>query len=121
MVLRYSCDHLLSICQSGRHHISAVCFEVHTSKNFFVHYYSQVGKWDCKDRIRFFEEEYFFHCQCCGCSQMNISDLVINGYCCVNTSCTGVVLDSSVAACESEKLNHFLAAPKSLDHHFLVI
>lgn len=52
---------------------------------------------------------------------MNISDLVINGYCCVNTSCTGVVLDSSVAACESEKLNHFLAAPKSLDHHFLVI
>lgn len=88
---------------------------------FFMHYYSQVGKWDCKDRIRFFEEEYFFHCQCCGCSQMNISDLVINGYCCVNTSCTGVVLDSSVAACESEKLNHFLAAPKSLDHHFLVI
>lgn len=34
MVLRYSCDHLLSICQSGRH-ISAVCFEVHTS-NFFL-------------------------------------------------------------------------------------
>ncbi|WZY94314.1 hypothetical protein YC2023_066643 [Brassica napus] len=30
------------------------------------------------------------------------------------------LLDSSVAACESEKLNHFLAAPKSLDHHFLV-
>lgn len=88
---------------------------------FFVHYYSQVGKWDCKDRIRFLEEEYFFNCRCRGCSQMNISDLVINGYCCVNTSCTGVVLDSSVAACESEKLNHFLAAPKSLDHHFLVI
>lgn len=88
---------------------------------FFMHYYSQVGKWDCKDRIRFLEEEYFFNCRCRGCSQMNISDLVINGYCCVNTSCTGVVLDSSVAACESEKLNHFLAAPKSLDHHFLVI
>lgn len=86
-----------------------------------MHYYSQVGKWDCKDRIRFLEEEYFFNCRCRGCSQMNISDLVINGYCCVNTSCTGVVLDSSVAACESEKLNHFLAAAKSLDHHFLVI
>lgn len=88
---------------------------------FFMHYYSQVGKWDCKDRIRFLEEEYFFNCRCRGCSQMNISDLVINGYCCVNTSCTGVVLDSSVAACESEKLNHFLAAAKSLDHHCLVI
>ncbi|CAH8355007.1 unnamed protein product [Eruca vesicaria subsp. sativa] len=83
-------------------------------------YGPEVGKWDCKDRIRFLEEEYFFHCRCCGCSQMNISDLVINGYCCVNTSCTGVVLDSSVAAWESEKLNHFLAAPKSLDNHFLV-
>lgn len=83
-------------------------------------YGPEVGKWDCKDRIRFLEEEYFFHCRCCGCSQMNISDLVINGYCCVNTSCTGVVLDSNVAACESEKLNYFLAAPKSLDHHFLV-
>ncbi|KAL0700347.1 hypothetical protein Bca4012_056469 [Brassica carinata] len=83
-------------------------------------YGPEVGKWDCKDRIRFLEEEYFFHCRCRGCSQMNISDLVINGYCCVNTSCTGVVLDSSVAACESEKLNHFLAAPKSVDHHFQV-
>ncbi|CAF1930410.1 SET and MYND domain-containing protein 4 isoform X1 [Brassica napus] len=83
-------------------------------------YGPEVGKWDCKDRIRFLEEEYFFNCRCRGCSQMNISDLVINGYCCVNTSCTGVVLDSSVAACESEKLNHFLAAAKSLDHHCLV-
>lgn len=82
-------------------------------------YGPEVGKWDCKDRIRFLEEEYFFHCRCRGCSQMNMSDLVINGYCCVSTSCTGVVLDSSVAACESEKLNRFLAAPKSLDHHFL--
>ncbi|XP_022568748.1 SET and MYND domain-containing protein 4 isoform X2 [Brassica napus] len=82
-------------------------------------YGPEVGKWDCKDRIRFLEEEYFFNCRCRGCSQMNISDLVINGYCCVNTSCTGVVLDSSVAACESEKLNHFLAAAKSLDHHCL--
>ncbi|XP_024009173.1 SET and MYND domain-containing protein 4 [Eutrema salsugineum] len=83
-------------------------------------YGPEVGKWDCKDRIRFLEEEYFFHCRCRGCSQINISDLVINGYCCVNTNCTGVVLDSKVATCESEKLNLFLAAPKSLDRHFQV-
>ncbi|KAF8116368.1 hypothetical protein N665_0019s0046 [Sinapis alba] len=83
-------------------------------------YGPEVGKWDCKDRIRFLEEEYFFNCRCRGCSQMNISDLVINGYCCVNTSCTGVVLDNSVAAFESEKLNHILASPKSVDHHFQV-
>ncbi|XP_010499889.1 PREDICTED: SET and MYND domain-containing protein 4-like [Camelina sativa] len=80
-------------------------------------YGPEVGKWDCKDRLRFLEEEYFFHCRCRCCSQINLSDLVINGYCCVNTDCTGVVLDSIVATCESEKLNHFLTAPKSLDHH----
>ncbi|KAJ0235553.1 Uncharacterized protein HA466_0263700 [Hirschfeldia incana] len=68
-------------------------------------YGPEVGKWDCKDRTRFLEEEYFFHCRCRGCSQINMPDLVINGYCCVNTSCTGVVLDSSVAACESEKVS----------------
>ncbi|KAL1222172.1 Histone-lysine N-methyltransferase ASHR1 [Cardamine amara subsp. amara] len=81
-------------------------------------YGPEVGKWDCKDRIRFLEDEYFFHCGCRGCSQVNISDLVINGYCCVNKKCTGVVLDSCAATCESGKLNHFLTAPESLDHHF---
>ncbi|EOA39695.1 hypothetical protein CARUB_v10008336mg [Capsella rubella] len=83
-------------------------------------YGPEVGKWDCKNRIRFLEEEYFFHCRCRCCSQINISDLVINGYCCVNTNCTGVVLDSNVATCESSKLNNFLTAPKSLDHHIKV-
>uniref|UniRef100_A0A1J3HA30 SET and MYND domain-containing protein 4 n=2 Tax=Noccaea caerulescens TaxID=107243 RepID=A0A1J3HA30_NOCCA len=83
-------------------------------------YGPEVGKWDCKDRIRFLEEDYFFHCRCRGCSQINISDLVINGYCCVNTNCTGVVLDCNAATFESKRLNHFLAAPKSLDHHVQV-
>ncbi|KFK45070.1 hypothetical protein AALP_AA1G339400 [Arabis alpina] len=78
-------------------------------------YGPEVGKWDCKDRIRFLEDEYFFRCQCRGCSQINISDLVINGYCCVNTNCTGVVLDRYVATCESEKRNDCLTAPESLD------
>jgi len=78
-------------------------------------YGPEVGKWDCKNRIRFLEEEYFFHCRCRGCAQINISDLVINGYGCVNTNCTGVVLDSNVATCESEKLNHFFTAPRNVD------
>lgn len=106
---------------SGLYYIIAVCFDVHILKSLYTHYYSQVGKWDCKDRIRFLEEDYFFHCRCRGCSQINISDLVINGYCCVNTNCTGVVLDSNAATFESKRLNHFLAAPKSLDHHVQVI
>ncbi|XP_020870414.1 SET and MYND domain-containing protein 4 isoform X2 [Arabidopsis lyrata subsp. lyrata] len=54
-------------------------------------YGPEVGKWDCKNRIRFLEEEYFFH-----------------------------FLDSNVATCESEKLNHFSTAPRNLDQQVQV-
>ncbi|MBA0782366.1 hypothetical protein Gotri_000258 [Gossypium trilobum] len=66
-------------------------------------YGPQVGQWDCKDRLRFLEEEYFFRCWCCGCSEVNESDLVISGFCCVNPNCSGVVLDNLVANCEKHK------------------
>nr|KJB78627.1 hypothetical protein B456_013G010300 [Gossypium raimondii] len=66
-------------------------------------YGPQVGQWDCKDRLRFLEEEYFFRCWCCGCSEVNESDLVISGFCCVNPNCSGVVLDNLVANCEKQK------------------
>ncbi|XP_040965794.1 SET and MYND domain-containing protein 4 isoform X3 [Gossypium hirsutum] len=68
-------------------------------------YGPQVGQWDCKDRLRFLEEEYFFRCWCCGCSEVNESDLVISGFCCVNPNCSGVVLDNLVANCEKQKPN----------------
>ncbi|KAK8651453.1 hypothetical protein V6N13_141054 [Hibiscus sabdariffa] len=68
-------------------------------------YGPQVGQWDCKDRLRFLEEEYFFRCWCRGCSKVNASDLVISGFCCVNPNCSGVVLDNLVVNCEKKKLN----------------
>ncbi|KAL4339767.1 hypothetical protein GQ457_08G010200 [Hibiscus cannabinus] len=68
-------------------------------------YGPQVGQWDCKDRLRFLEEEYFFRCWCRGCSKVNASDLVISGFCCVNPNCSGVVLDNLVANCEKKKPN----------------
>ncbi|KAK8620838.1 hypothetical protein V6N13_067299 [Hibiscus sabdariffa] len=68
-------------------------------------YGPQVGQWDCKDRLRFLEEEYFFRCWCRGCSKVNASDLVISGFCCVNPNCSGVVLDSLVVNCEKKKPN----------------
>ncbi|XP_017984570.1 PREDICTED: SET and MYND domain-containing protein 4 isoform X1 [Theobroma cacao] len=66
-------------------------------------YGPQVGQWDCKDRLRFLDEQYFFRCWCHGCSEVNASDLVINGFCCVNPNCSGVVLDKLVANCEKQK------------------
>ncbi|XVE90927.1 hypothetical protein DITRI_Ditri20bG0115000 [Diplodiscus trichospermus] len=66
-------------------------------------YGPQVGQWDCKDRLRFLQEEYFFRCQCRGCSEVNASDLVISAFCCVNPVCSGVVLDNLVANREKQK------------------
>ncbi|PRQ59689.1 putative chromatin remodeling SET family [Rosa chinensis] len=69
-------------------------------------YGPQVGQWDCKDRIKFLEDEYSFRCQCTGCSKMNFSDLVLNAFHCVKLNCSGIVLESSVINCEKEKLKH---------------
>ncbi|OMO89946.1 Zinc finger, MYND-type [Corchorus olitorius] len=78
-------------------------------------YGPQVGQWDCKDRLKLLKEEYFFRCQCCGCSEVNASDLVINGFCCVNTNCSGVVLDHVAANCEKQKLK--IPGPISVESH----
>ncbi|KAK0593132.1 hypothetical protein LWI29_031522 [Acer saccharum] len=75
-------------------------------------YGPQVGQWDCKDRLKLLEDGYSFHCQCSGCSEVNISDLLINAFRCVDLKCSGIVLDSSVVICEKQKLERFLGDPK---------
>ncbi|XP_014522619.1 SET and MYND domain-containing protein 4 [Vigna radiata var. radiata] len=70
-------------------------------------YGPQVGLWDCKDRLNFLKDEYAFHCQCIGCSEVNVSDLVLNAFHCVNPNCSGAVLESRVLDCEQQKINHF--------------
>ncbi|XP_022749266.1 uncharacterized protein LOC111298827 [Durio zibethinus] len=82
-------------------------------------YGPQVGQWDCKDRLRFLEEGYFFQCWCRGCSQVNASDLVISGFCCVNPNCSGVVLDNLVANCEKQKPK--IPETISIDSHLQVL
>ncbi|XP_008234177.1 PREDICTED: uncharacterized protein LOC103333162 [Prunus mume] len=69
-------------------------------------YGPQVGQWDCKDRVKFLEDEYSFRCQCSGCLKVNFSDLVLNSFYCVKPNCSGIVLQSSVVDCEKEKLKH---------------
>ena len=69
----------------------------------------QVGLWDCKDRLNFLKDEYMFQCQCTGCSEVNLSDIVLNAFCCVNPNCSGAVLESSVVNCEKQKIKHFVS------------
>ncbi|GFP89400.1 histone-lysine n-methyltransferase smyd3 [Phtheirospermum japonicum] len=70
-------------------------------------YGPQVGEWDCSERRKFLEDQYSFICQCSGCAQVNLSDLVHNGYRCTKPSCFGVVLDSCVAKYEQDKFRHY--------------
>lgn len=76
-----------------------------------ISYGPQVGQWDCKDRQRLLEDRYSFTCQCTGCSELNVPDLVINAYRCTKLNCLGVILDHTVSRCEKRKLKLLLDAP----------
>ncbi|XP_057778491.1 uncharacterized protein LOC130997245 isoform X2 [Salvia miltiorrhiza] len=69
-------------------------------------YGPQVGQWDCGERLKFLKDRYSFICQCSGCAQLNLSDLLHSGYRCIKPNCDGVVLDSSVVKYEMEKIKH---------------
>ncbi|XP_062154808.1 uncharacterized protein LOC133862909 isoform X1 [Alnus glutinosa] len=73
-------------------------------------YGPQVGQWDCKDRLKFLEDEYSFRCQCSSCTEVNLSDLVLNAFHCVHPNCPGIVLDSCEVNCEKQKTLHFQSA-----------
>ncbi|CAK7343412.1 unnamed protein product [Dovyalis caffra] len=82
-------------------------------------YGPQVGQLDCKDRLKYLEDKYSFQCQCHGCSQLNLSDLVLSAFCCVNPNCAGIVLKSPISNGEIHKFKNFPRAPaeQNLDTH----
>lgn len=73
----------------------------------------QVGQWDCAERRKLLKDRYTFICQCVGCAQLNLSDLLHSSYRCIKPICDGVVLDSTVASYEKEKIKH-CEGPNSL-------
>ncbi|CAI8598663.1 unnamed protein product [Vicia faba] len=79
-------------------------------------YGPQVGLWDCKDRQSFLQDEYAFHCQCTGCSEVNLSDIVLNAFRCIYPNCSGAVLESRVLECEKQKTVHFPIADKVIKY-----
>ena len=71
----------------------------------------QVGQWDCKSRQDFLEDKYSFRCWCRGCSELNLSDLVLNAFQCGELNCFGAVLDSCTAQYEKRKIDHLFGVP----------
>ncbi|OIW15313.1 hypothetical protein TanjilG_10753 [Lupinus angustifolius] len=76
-------------------------------------YGPQVGLLVCKDRLNLLKDEYAFQCQCTGCSEANLSDIVLNAFHCVNPNCSGAVLDSRVVDCEKQKIKRFPIADEA--------
>ncbi|WOL06068.1 N-lysine methyltransferase SMYD2-A isoform X1 [Canna indica] len=57
-------------------------------------YGPQVGQLDRQDRQKLLEEQYLFQCNCSGCSELNLSDIVINAFRCDQPYCLGAVLEA---------------------------
>ena len=47
------------------------------------------------DRQKSLQENYYFSCQCSGCSELNLSDLVMNSFCCPQRNCLGAISEST--------------------------
>ncbi|XP_020097964.1 SET and MYND domain-containing protein 4-like [Ananas comosus] len=58
-------------------------------------YGPQVGQMDLLERQKSLEEQYYFTCQCLSCSELNLSDLVINAFRCPKRNCLGAVVETA--------------------------
>ncbi|KAK9128247.1 hypothetical protein Syun_017044 [Stephania yunnanensis] len=66
-------------------------------------YGPQVGQWSRDERQQLLQDQYSFKCNCSGCAQLNVSDIVISSFSCLEPNCFGIVLDDSIL--KLEKLN----------------
>ncbi|XP_062200888.1 uncharacterized protein LOC133903496 [Phragmites australis] len=63
-------------------------------------YGPQVGEMELPDRQKLLRENYYFTCQCSSCSELNLSDLVVNSFCCPQSNCLGAVSESTYYSCK---------------------
>jgi hypothetical protein len=47
------------------------------------------------ERQESLQENYYFSCQCSSCSELNLSDLVMNSFCCPQSNCLGAISEST--------------------------
>ncbi|XP_058075948.1 uncharacterized protein LOC131224678 isoform X3 [Magnolia sinica] len=81
-------------------------------------YGPQVGQWGLNNRQQLLEDQYSFKCQCSGCSELNLSDLVIHAFRCVKPDCLGVVFDNCIVKHEKIEadFSHDASVFRSLKH-----
>ncbi|KQJ97373.1 hypothetical protein BRADI_3g30360v3 [Brachypodium distachyon] len=58
-------------------------------------YGPQAGEMDLLERQKSLQENYKFSCRCSSCSELNLSDLVIDSFCCPRSFCLGAVSEST--------------------------
>eukprot|EP01018_Ginkgo_biloba_P033794 Gb_38860 [translate_table: standard] len=58
-------------------------------------YGPQVGEAGLEDRQTWLEKRYFFTCKCSGCSELNLSDIVLSSFRCAKHECQGAVMDKA--------------------------
>uniref|UniRef100_A0A452YJ51 SET domain-containing protein n=1 Tax=Aegilops tauschii subsp. strangulata TaxID=200361 RepID=A0A452YJ51_AEGTS len=58
-------------------------------------YGPQAGEMNLVKRQKSLQENYKFSCQCSSCSELHLSDLVIDSFCCPRSSCLGAVSEST--------------------------
>ncbi|KAK8936401.1 hypothetical protein KSP39_PZI013025 [Platanthera zijinensis] len=58
-------------------------------------YGPQVGQQDLQGRQEILQDQYSFKCCCVVCSELNLSDLVINSFRCPKSNCLGAILGNA--------------------------
>ncbi|KAI0513760.1 hypothetical protein KFK09_009790 [Dendrobium nobile] len=65
-------------------------------------YGPQIGELDHQERQKMLEDQYFFKCRCIACSELNLSDLVINSFRCSKPNCLGAILGKAYEKLEDD-------------------
>ncbi|KAL6906538.1 hypothetical protein ACP4OV_004139 [Aristida adscensionis] len=65
-------------------------------------YGPQAGEMDLLERQKSLQEGYYFSCECSSCSELNLSDLVMNSLCCSQSNCPGAISESTCYSCKEK-------------------
>ncbi|CAN6293007.1 unnamed protein product [Urochloa humidicola] len=60
-----------------------------------ISYGPQAGEMHLPERQKSLQDNYYFSCQCSSCSELNLSDLVMNSFCCPQSNCLGAISEST--------------------------
>lgn len=74
-------------------------------------YGPQVGQQDLQGRQEILQNQYSFKCRCVACSELNLSDLVINSFRCPKSNCLGAILGN--ASYQKHEDNYLLVTSPS--------